>query len=74
MEQLCDLSLRRLQGFDVPLAWSSDVGYLAVRYFEGNTVTNPGRSWVTVVGVDGTRQTVSPNSDVGVLGWVDSGG
>jgi hypothetical protein len=62
------------QGFDVPLVWSSDAGYLAVRFFEGDSVTNPGRSWVTVVGADGKRQTVSPNSDVEVMGWVDSGG
>ena len=62
------------RGFDVPLVWSSDAGYLAVRFFEGSTVTNPGRSWVTVVGADGKRQTVSPNSDVEVMGWVDSGG
>ena len=61
-------------GFDVPLAWSPDAGYLAVRYFEGNSVTNPGRSWVTVVGAYGGRATVSPNSDVEVMGWVDSGG
>ena len=62
------------RGFDVPLAWSSDAGYLAVRFFEGISVTNPGRSWVTVVGADGERQTVSPNSDVEVMGWADSGG
>jgi hypothetical protein len=62
------------QGFDMPLAWSSDAGYLAVRFFEGNSVTNPGRSWVTVVGAEGMRQTVSRNSDVEVMGWVDSGG
>lgn len=62
------------RGFDVPLAWSPDTGYLAVRYFEGSSVTNPGRSWVTVVGADGRRQTVSPNSDVEVMGWVESGG
>ena len=62
------------RGFDVPLAWSGDAGYLAVRFFEGSSVTNPGRSWVTVVGADGQRQTVSPNSDVEVMGWVDSGG
>ena len=61
-------------GFDVPLSWSDDAAYLAVRYFENNSVTNPGRSWVTVVGSDGERHTVSPNSDVEVLGWADSGG
>jgi Tol biopolymer transport system component len=62
------------RGFDVPLSWSPDVAYLAVRFFEGDSVTNPGRSWVTVVGSDGARRTVSSNSDVEVLGWSDSGG
>jgi hypothetical protein len=62
------------RGFDVPLAWSQEAGYLAVRYFEGSSVTNPGRSWVTVVGAEGRRQTVSSNSDIEVMGWVDSGG
>lgn len=62
------------RGFDVPLAWSPDAGYLAVRFFDGSSVTNPGRSWVTVIGSDGKRRTVSPNSDVEVMGWADSGG
>jgi dipeptidyl aminopeptidase/acylaminoacyl peptidase len=62
------------QGFDVPLSWSPDAAYLAVRFFEGNSVEDPGRSWVTVAGADGARHTVSPNSDVDVLGWADGGG
>ncbi len=62
------------QGFDVPLAWSPDAGFLAVRFYESQSVTDPGRSWVTVIGNDGSRRTVSPNSDVTVMGWVDSGG
>jgi hypothetical protein len=62
------------QGFDVPLSWSPGASYLAVRYYETQSLTDPGRSWVTVVGNDGTRKSVSPNSDVQVMGWVDSGG
>jgi Tol biopolymer transport system component len=61
------------RGFDVPLAWSADGGYLAVRFFEGNSVTNPGRSWVMVVG-GSQRQTVAATSDIDVLGWRDGGG
>jgi len=61
------------QGFDVPLAWSADGGYLAVRFFEGSSVTNPGRSWVMVVG-GSQRQTVAATSDIEVLGWRDGGG
>ncbi len=57
------------RGFDVPLSWSPDAAYLAVRFYEGNSVTDPGRSWVTVAGADGMRRTVSSSSDVDVLGW-----
>jgi Tol biopolymer transport system component len=62
------------QGFDVPLSWSPDAAYLAVRSYEGSSVTDPGRSWVTVAGADGTRHTVSSSSDVDVLGWAGGGG
>ena len=61
------------QGFDVPLMWSPDGGYLAVRSFEGDSATNPGRSWVTLVNGD-ERQTVSSSSDIQIVGWMDSGG
>jgi len=61
------------RGFDAPLAWSADGGYLAVRFFEGSSVTNPGRSWVMVVG-GSKRQTVAATSDIEVLGWRDGGG
>jgi len=61
------------QGFDVPLSWSPDAAYLALRSYEGSSVTDPGRSWVAVAGADGTRRTVSPSSDVDVLGWAGGG-
>ncbi len=61
------------RGFDVPLAWSADGAYLAVRFFEGSSVTNPGRSWVMVVG-GSKRQTVAATSDIEVLGWRNGGG
>jgi Tol biopolymer transport system component len=62
------------QGFDVPLSWSLDGRYLAVRFFEGSSVTNPGRSWVMVIDGGSKRQTVSPSSDIEVLGWRGGGG
>ena len=62
------------QGFDVPLSWSLDGRYLAVRFFEGNSVTNPGRSWVMVVDGGAKRQAISLTSDIEVLGWRDGGG
>jgi Tol biopolymer transport system component len=61
-------------GFDVPLSWSPDGTYLAVRFFEGNSAANPGRSWVMVVSITGERHSVSANSDVAVLGWFGGGG
>jgi len=61
-------------GFDVPLSWSPDGTYLAVRFFEGSSAANPGRSWVMVVSTTGVRHTVSANSDVAVLGWFGGGG
>ncbi len=57
------------QGFDVPLSWSPDADYLAVRSYEGSSVEDPGRSWVAIAGADGSRHTVSPSSDVDVIGW-----
>ncbi len=65
---------RQREGFDVPLSWSPGASYLAVRFYESQSLMDPGRSWVTVVGNDGTRKSVSPNSDVEVMGWVDRGG
>ena len=62
------------QGFDVPLSWSLGGRYLAVRFFEGNSVTNPGRSWVMVVDGEAKRQAISLTSDIEVLGWRDGGG
>jgi Tol biopolymer transport system component len=61
-------------GFDVPLSWSPDGSYLAVRFFEGDSAMTPGRSWVTVVDGGGERQTVSANSDIEIVGWLDGGG
>lgn len=61
------------RGFDVPLAWSPDGGYLAVRSFEGGSPASPGRSWVMLTDGSGERQKLSSVSDVEIAGWIDGG-
>jgi Tol biopolymer transport system component len=60
-------------GFDVPLSWSDDGGYLAVRSFEGSSATEAGASYVTVVGSEGSRRQLSSSSDLMVIGWLPAG-
>ena len=62
----------RRAGFDVPLSWSPDGAYLAVRSFERSSVANPGPSRVVVTGADGQRRELSPVSDVVVAGWLEA--
>lgn len=64
-------SASRRAGFDVPLSWSPDGAYLAVRSFERSSVANPGPSHVVVTGADGQRRELSPVSDVVVAGWLE---
>lgn len=61
------------KGFDVPLAWSPDGGYLAVRSFEGESASSPGRSWVVLTDKSGGRQKLSSVSDIEIAGWIDGG-
>ncbi|OGO52189.1 MAG: hypothetical protein A2148_02905 [Chloroflexi bacterium RBG_16_68_14] len=58
-------------GFDVPLSWSPDGTYLAVRGFQDSSLADPGPSWVMVVSRDGARRQLSPLSDVVVAGWLE---
>jgi hypothetical protein len=62
------------EGFDVPLSWSPDGNYLAVRSFEGDSTASPGRSWVMVTDGQGERHKLSAVSDIEIAGWVDGGG
>ncbi|GAF87317.1 unnamed protein product, partial [marine sediment metagenome] len=57
-------------GFDVPLSWSADGRYLAVRSFEGSSAVDPGPSYVVVVGSQGNRYQLSSSSDLTVIGWL----
>lgn len=58
-------------GFDVPLSWSPDGRYLAVRSFEGTSLADPGPSRVAVASRDGARRPLSPLSDVIIAGWLE---
>lgn len=60
---------RPAEGFDIPLAWSHDGRWLAVRQFERANNIDPGIDTVTVIGIDGTRRTVEAEREVIVLGW-----
>jgi TolB protein len=69
-----DGSLRAMaapqSGFDVPLSWSPDGGYLAVRAFAGSSASDPGSSQVVVIAAGGDRHQLSSVSDVQVIGWL----
>jgi Tol biopolymer transport system component len=58
------------RGFDVPLSWSPDGGYLAVRAFTGSSASDPGSSQVVVVAAGAGRLELSSLSDVEVIGWL----
>ena len=59
-------------GFDVPLSWSPDGSHLALRAFEGASLSDPGISHVVVMTQDGARRQLSDVSDVTVLGWLEA--
>ena len=57
-------------GFDLPLGWSLDSRWLAVRHFERASNIDPGRDVVTIIGLDGTRRAIDLPREVIVLGWI----
>ncbi len=58
-------------GFDVPLSWSPDGVHLAVRSFTDASASDPGPSWLFVVGAGGARRQLSTQSDVIIAGWLE---
>jgi hypothetical protein len=56
------------RGFDVPLAWSTSGSWIAVRSFDGTTVTAPGRPSLTLVNVQGGRKVIA-TGEVTFIGW-----
>ena len=55
-------------GFDVPLAYSPTAGAYLVSSFENDSITSPGRSTLTLVKPDGTRETIT-EGEVTLVGW-----
>lgn len=56
-------------GFDVPIAWSGDGRYLAVRSFDGRNSVQPGLQRTVIVDREGARIDVDVPSEVIFLGW-----
>jgi hypothetical protein len=61
------------QGFDVPVAWSPDGRYLAVRSFEGSTAAAPGRETLTIIEEATGRKAVGEQGSLEFIGWLSSG-
>ncbi len=55
-------------GFDVPLAYNPTADAYLVSSFENDSITAPGRATLTLVGSDGTRQTIA-EGEVTLVGW-----
>ncbi|MYD65278.1 MAG: hypothetical protein F4X26_04750 [Chloroflexi bacterium] len=58
------------QGFDVPLGWSPDGRYLAVRSFDGRDAAEPGRESFVVLSPAGDRLAVAAESELIHIGWL----
>lgn len=56
-------------GFDVPLGWSEDGRYLAVRWFNGRNSMEPGAQRTVIVDREGGRSTIDVSTEVIFLGW-----
>jgi hypothetical protein len=56
-------------GFDVPVAWSLDGRYLALRHFSGDSTDAPGSETVVLQGPDGRRM-VAFKGAISVTGWI----
>ena len=57
-----------IAGFDLPLGWSPDGAYLALRTFDGTGPGNPGAEGVALLGPDGASQVVTGDG-LRILGW-----
>ena len=55
-------------GFDLPVGWSPDGAYLALRSFDGTGPGNPGSEGVALLGPDGASQVVAGDG-LRILGW-----
>lgn len=57
------------QGFDVPLGWSGDGRFLAVRWFDGRNSTQPGLDATVIVDREGGRTALDVPTEVIFIGW-----
>ncbi len=55
-------------GFDLPVGWSPDGAYLALRRFDGTGPGDPGAEGVALLGPDGASQVVAGDG-LRILGW-----
>jgi Tol biopolymer transport system component len=60
------------QGFDVPVGWSPEGDYLAVRSFEGSSAAQPGREHLVLIELGKGRQTVADRGNLEFIGWLTS--
>lgn len=63
----------REAGFDVPVAWSPDGRFLAVRAFSGADTEHPGAEQPGFVDVEGRRQLLSGDGPIEFIGWLGHG-
>lgn len=62
------------RGYDIPVSWSADGAYLAVRSFDGVSAQAPGDETLVVVARDGERRAVVAANELLFLGWVRGDG
>jgi len=57
------------QGFDVPVAWSPDVGTLALRSFQGDLESELGPWHLVLLDAEGQRREVKAENEISFVGW-----
>ena len=58
------------KGFDVPLSWSPDGSYLALRSFEGSSALEPGRERMVILEPKGERKELKWDGELYLAGWI----
>ncbi|HJX61314.1 MAG TPA: hypothetical protein VJ578_01975 [Dehalococcoidia bacterium] len=61
------------QGFDVPVAWSPDGRFLAVRSFEGSSAADSGREQLMIIEEGSERKAVGEQGSLEFIGWLAGG-
>ncbi len=56
------------KGFDVPLMWSRSAASIAVRTFDGSSLSAPGAARLDVIAANGNRNTIA-TGEVTFIGW-----